>query len=128
MPHFDEFYANKLRGQLGLADADAVLDLRGASQAQAEASLRDMLERSRFAAAKTVVIRLAPPPELLRRLRELHVLYDRDAAGGEFLHLYTVVLGGRVFLELVQRIGGYRGYGEINAPVRMAAHRRLGRG
>ncbi|MGE3286551.1 MAG: TIM barrel protein [Pseudonocardia sp.] len=72
--------------------------------------------------------RLAPPPELLRRLRELHVLYDRDAAGGEFLHLYTVVLGGRVFLELVQRIGGYRGYGEINAPVRMAAHRRLGRG
>jgi hypothetical protein len=63
MPHFDEFYANKLRGQLGLADADAVLDLRGASQGQAEASLRDMLERSRFAAAKTVVIRLDPPPE-----------------------------------------------------------------
>jgi 4-hydroxyphenylpyruvate dioxygenase len=25
---------------------------------------------------------------------------------------------------VVQRIGGYAGYGELNAPVRMAAHRR----
>jgi len=25
----------------------------------------------------------------------------------------------------VQRIGGYEGYGEVNAPIRMAAHRRL---
>ena len=63
MPHFDEFYANKLRGSLGLADAEAVLDLRGASAAKAWASLKDMLERSRFAAAKTVAIRLDPPPE-----------------------------------------------------------------
>jgi 4-hydroxyphenylpyruvate dioxygenase len=68
--------------------------------------------------------RQAPPPELLRALRELDVLYDRDAQGGEFLHAYTEVLGGRLFLELVQRIGGYAGYGEVNAPVRMAAHRR----
>jgi 4-hydroxyphenylpyruvate dioxygenase len=34
------------------------------------------------------------------------------------------VLGGRVFFEVVQRIGGYAGYGEFNAPIRMAAHRR----
>jgi hypothetical protein len=63
MPHFDEFYANKLRGSLGVAEADAVLDLRGASREQAAASLQDMLERSRFGAAKSVAIRLAPPPE-----------------------------------------------------------------
>ena len=56
-------------------------------------------------------------------LRELGVLLDRDAAG-EFLHFYTEVLGGRVFFEVVQRIGGYAGYGEVNAPIRMAAHRR----
>ena len=43
---------------------------------------------------------------------------------GEFLHFYTEVLGGRVFFEVVQRIGGYAGYGEVNAPIRMAAHRR----
>ena len=34
------------------------------------------------------------------------------------------VLGGRVFFEVVQRIGDYHGYGEVNSPVRMAAHRR----
>jgi 4-hydroxyphenylpyruvate dioxygenase len=28
-----------------------------------------------------------------------------------------------VFFEVVQRVGGYSGYGEVNAPVRMAAHR-----
>jgi 4-hydroxyphenylpyruvate dioxygenase len=67
--------------------------------------------------------RLAPPSALLSALRELGVLYDRDA-DGEFLHFYTAVLGGRVFFEVVQRIGGYAGYGEVNAPVRMAAHRR----
>ena len=56
-------------------------------------------------------------------MRELGVLYDRNA-DGEFLHLYTEVLGGRVFFELVQRIGDYSGYGESNSPIRMAAHRR----
>src|SRR4051794_24635195 len=67
--------------------------------------------------------RLAPPPALLQEMRELGVLYDVDPAGS-FLHFYTAVLGGRVFFEVVQRIGGYAGYGELNAPVRMAAHRR----
>ena len=63
MPHFDEFYANKLRGALGVADADAVLDLRGASADRAAASLQDMLERSRFAQGQAVAIRLDPPPQ-----------------------------------------------------------------
>ena len=68
--------------------------------------------------------RLAPPTALLTAMRELAVLYDRDATGA-FLHFYTQVLGSRVFFEVVQRLGGYAGYGEANAPVRMAAHRRL---
>ena len=63
MPHFEEFYANKLRGGLGVVDADSVLDLRGAGREKAAASLQDMLERSRFAAPKSVAIRLDPPPE-----------------------------------------------------------------
>jgi len=67
--------------------------------------------------------RLAPPPEQLAAMRELGVLFDRDA-NGEFLHFYTDVLGGRVFFEVVQRIGAYPGYGEVNSPIRMAAHRR----
>ena len=63
MPHFEEFYANKLRGSLGVTDAEAVLDLRGATREQAEASVQDMLQRSRFAAMKTVAVLLTPPPE-----------------------------------------------------------------
>ncbi|GLS43670.1 hypothetical protein [Methylobacterium brachythecii] len=63
MPHLEDFYANKLRGALGLTDAESVLDLRGAPWAKAEASLNDMLERSRFAKGKTVAVRLEPPPE-----------------------------------------------------------------
>ncbi|SFS97894.1 bifunctional sugar phosphate isomerase/epimerase/4-hydroxyphenylpyruvate dioxygenase family protein [Saccharopolyspora flava] len=62
-------------------------------------------------------------PDLLGALRRGSVLYDRDA-GGEFLHLFTELFGSRVFLELVQRVGDYAGYGVGNAPVRMAAHRR----
>ncbi|MFC7340000.1 bifunctional sugar phosphate isomerase/epimerase/4-hydroxyphenylpyruvate dioxygenase family protein [Saccharopolyspora griseoalba] len=62
-------------------------------------------------------------PELLGQLRAHSVLYDRDARG-EFLHVFTELFGDRVFFELVQRIGGYAGYGVANAPVRMAAHRR----
>jgi 4-hydroxyphenylpyruvate dioxygenase len=61
-------------------------------------------------------------PELLDVLREHHLLYDRDEHG-EYLHFYTAVLGSRVFFEVGQRIDGYTGYGQANAPVRMAAHR-----
>jgi 4-hydroxyphenylpyruvate dioxygenase len=67
--------------------------------------------------------RLAPPPELLATMREHGILYDRDDAG-EFFHVYTELVGSRVFFEVVQRVGGYRGYGAVSAPVRMAAHRR----
>jgi 4-hydroxyphenylpyruvate dioxygenase len=67
--------------------------------------------------------RLAPPPELLATMREHGILYDRDEAG-EFFHVYTELIGSRVFFEVVQRVGGYRGFGAASAPVRMAAHRR----
>ena len=60
---FEEFYAAKLRGSLGVTDADAILDLREASREQAAASIQDMLERSRFAVPKAIAIRIAPPPE-----------------------------------------------------------------
>ena len=66
--------------------------------------------------------RLAPPR--LAELRENSVLYDRDEHG-ELLHFYTAILGCRVFFEVVQRTGGYTGYGVTNSPVRMAAHRQL---
>jgi 4-hydroxyphenylpyruvate dioxygenase len=60
-------------------------------------------------------------PALLETMRAFGILYDRDEAGGELFHLYTGMLGHRLFLEVVQRVGGYDGYGEVNAPVRAAA-------
>ncbi|HET6392390.1 MAG TPA: TIM barrel protein [Blastococcus sp.] len=63
-------------------------------------------------------------PALLTDLRECGLFYDEDAHG-RYLHLATEVLGSRVFFEVVQRLDGYDGYGTANAPVRMAAHRRL---
>jgi 4-hydroxyphenylpyruvate dioxygenase len=68
--------------------------------------------------------RLDLDPELLAAMRECGLFYDEDAHGA-YLHLVTDVLGSRVFFEVVQRIGGYDGYGTVNAPVRMSAHRRL---
>ena len=60
-------------------------------------------------------------PALLETMRTFGILYDRDEGGGELFHLYTGMLGHRLFLEVVQRAGGYDGYGEDNAPVRAAA-------
>ncbi|MGK7222694.1 bifunctional sugar phosphate isomerase/epimerase/4-hydroxyphenylpyruvate dioxygenase family protein [Kocuria flava] len=59
-------------------------------------------------------------------LQELDLLYDRDA-GGEFLHFYTGTLG-TVFFEVVERRGGYAGFGAPNAPVRLAAQYRRSHG
>ncbi len=56
---------------------------------------------------------------LLDELKDLNVMYDRDESG-EFLHFYTPPVG-TVFLEVVERRGGYDGYGALNAPVRLAA-------
>ncbi|MDO2934763.1 TIM barrel protein [Paeniglutamicibacter sulfureus] len=57
--------------------------------------------------------------ETLAQLQELNLLYDRDEHG-EFLHFYTETVGS-MFLEVVERRGGYDGYGAPNAPVRLAA-------
>ncbi|BCW21059.1 4-hydroxyphenylpyruvate dioxygenase [Arthrobacter sp. NtRootA9] len=57
-------------------------------------------------------------PAFLATLKELNLLYDRDT-DGEFLHFYTATVGS-VFFEMVERRGGYNGYGAPNAPVRHA--------
>jgi 4-hydroxyphenylpyruvate dioxygenase len=62
------------------------------------------------------------PDDLLGSLRELGILYDVDS-DGEYFHVATELVGSRAFFEVVQRVGGYEGYGAVNAPVRMAAQR-----
>ncbi|MGW9114836.1 TIM barrel protein [Microbacterium sp. NPDC055683] len=63
--------------------------------------------------------RYALPDDLLSTLRELDLLYDRDDDGA-FLHFYTATVG-RMFFEVVERQGGYDGFGAPNAAVRLAA-------
>ncbi|WP_028999745.1 bifunctional sugar phosphate isomerase/epimerase/4-hydroxyphenylpyruvate dioxygenase family protein [Azohydromonas australica] len=60
-------------------------------------------------------------PELVQRLRAAGVLFDRSPQG-DYLHAYTEgYAGAGFFFELVQRLGGYDGYGAVNAPARMAS-------
>jgi 4-hydroxyphenylpyruvate dioxygenase len=66
--------------------------------------------------------RFGLPAEKITELRELNLLYDRDGRG-EFVHFYTATIG-EIFLEFIERRGGYDGYGAGNAPVRLAAQRR----
>ena len=60
----------------------------------------------------------------LARMKQLNILYDRDGAG-EFFQLYSRPFAGGMFVEIVERRGGYSGYGAPNAPFRIAAQRRL---
>ncbi|MCW3149259.1 sugar phosphate isomerase/epimerase and 4-hydroxyphenylpyruvate domain-containing protein [Stutzerimonas stutzeri] len=59
--------------------------------------------------------------QLLQALAQYNVLYDRDAQGGELLHLYTEPFEGRFCFELLQRRHGYSGYGSANIAVWLAA-------
>jgi 4-hydroxyphenylpyruvate dioxygenase len=62
--------------------------------------------------------RTALEAEEIERMRELRILYEE----GELRHFYTA-LAGTVFFEVLERRGGYDGYGASNSPVRMAAQR-----
>ncbi|OWP49839.1 3-dehydroshikimate dehydratase QuiC [Pseudomonas nitroreducens] len=59
--------------------------------------------------------------EFLSELAYFNVLYDRDAHGGELFHVYTEPFEERFFFEIIQRRGGYAGYGAANVAVRLAA-------
>jgi 4-hydroxyphenylpyruvate dioxygenase len=62
---------------------------------------------------------------LVARMRNLGVLYDRNA-DGEYFHIYSESFADRFFFEIVQRVGGYDAYGALNAPARMAAQAQVG--
>lgn len=65
--------------------------------------------------------RFALSPEQRQSLEAAGVLYDRDSSGGEFFQLYSLPLSSGLFFEIVQRKGGYSGYGAANSPVRRTA-------
>jgi 4-hydroxyphenylpyruvate dioxygenase len=60
--------------------------------------------------------------DTIEQLRSLGVLYDAGERG-ELLHFYTATAGEQLFFEVLERRGGYDGYGAANSPVRLAALR-----
>ena len=70
-----------------------------------------------------VEARFGLEPELADRLRDHHMLYDRDEAG-EYFQLYAPTWGEGFIFEIVERRGSYKGYGASNAPFRIAAQKR----
>jgi 4-hydroxyphenylpyruvate dioxygenase len=62
----------------------------------------------------------------LDRLKEHNLLYERDGTG-EYLQLYTLTFDERFFFEIVERRGGYKGFGATNAQIRLAAQARTAR-
>ncbi|AMN44580.1 bifunctional sugar phosphate isomerase/epimerase/4-hydroxyphenylpyruvate dioxygenase family protein [Rhodoplanes sp. Z2-YC6860] len=62
------------------------------------------------------------PAEQLDVLRQHGVLYDRDDAG-EYFQAYTKSFGDLFFFEIVER-RGYKGFGAVNASIRLAAQSR----
>jgi len=56
-------------------------------------------------------------------LRSNNILYDREGEG-EYFQLYSTLYGDGFFFEIVERRGGYNGYGAANAQFRTAAQKR----
>jgi 4-hydroxyphenylpyruvate dioxygenase len=70
--------------------------------------------------------RLDLAPEQIDRLRANNILYDREGRA-EFFHFYTQSYEEKLFFEIVERRGGYGGFGAQNAAIRLAAQTRLAR-
>mgnify|MGYP000064791465 CR=1 FL=1 len=64
------------------------------------------------------------PTDEIARMKAACILYDAEPSG-EFLQLYSRPFGNGTFFEIVERRGGYAGYGAPNAPFRIAAQKRL---
>lgn len=59
----------------------------------------------------------------LDQLMAENILYDRDDHG-EYFQLYSRSYGNGFFFEIVERRGGYKGYGAANAQFRISAQKR----
>lgn len=79
-------------------------------------------ERLRIAANyyDDLKVRFDLKDDLVDELRAGNILYDREARG-EYFQIYSTAFWGGFFFEIVDRRGGYDGYGARNAPIRLAA-------
>ena len=113
--------------------ADSV---RSAGINQVAFACSDLLSQVRLLRARGVELMQVPdnyyvdlagrfplPESRVQELREHQVLYDR-VGEGELLHVYTDVLDTGFYVELLERRGGYDGYGSPNTAVRLAVQQR----
>jgi 4-hydroxyphenylpyruvate dioxygenase len=68
-------------------------------------------------------VRADLPSDYVDRLRTANILYDLEG-GSEYFQAYTKTMEGGFFFEVVER-RNYRGYGAVNAPIRLASQTRL---
>ncbi len=68
-------------------------------------------------------VRFGLSSEFTGALRRANILYDREDTG-EYFQIYGLPFFNGFFFEIVQRKGGYEGYGARNAPIRLAAQLR----
>ena len=66
--------------------------------------------------------RLGLTDRFVEDLQRRNILYDRDG-DGEFFQFYSQSQTEGLFFEIVERRGGYEGYGAPNAPFRIAAQK-----
>ncbi|WP_068110874.1 bifunctional sugar phosphate isomerase/epimerase/4-hydroxyphenylpyruvate dioxygenase family protein [Tropicimonas marinistellae] len=71
--------------------------------------------------------RFALAGDTVAALKAANILYDEDDTGGSYYQFYSRPYGDGFFFEVVDRRGGYNGYGAANAPYRTAALKRLSR-
>jgi 4-hydroxyphenylpyruvate dioxygenase len=63
-------------------------------------------------------------PATIDELKALNLLYERTGEA-EYFQLYTHTFADRFFFEIVERRGGYQGFGASNAQIRLTAQARL---
>jgi 4-hydroxyphenylpyruvate dioxygenase len=73
-----------------------------------------------------LVARVDMPAARLKVLKANNILYDREGEN-EYLQAYTPSFKDVFFFEIVER-RGYKGFGAVNAPIRLTAQSRLARG
>lgn len=70
--------------------------------------------------------RVDMPADRLKVLQANNILYDKDG-DDEYFQVYTQSFKDLFFFEIVER-RGYKGFGAVNAPIRLNAQSRLARG
>lgn len=101
--------------------AFATRDIFATSEAMQAAGFRRLAISPNY--FDDIAARFGLADDLVAKLRADDILYDRDAEG-EYFQLYSQNYGEGFFFEIVERRGGYKGYGAANAPFRIAAQKR----